>query len=72
MQRDGEVISLLLSSIVLHVKVLAAARTIMWHATKIMMKVFIVKEEEEVELLSGGGVLLALYYYQIELLSLWE
>src|SRR6056300_1444771 len=73
MQLDGdeeydeeEVISLFLSSIVLHVKVLAAARTIMWHAT-IMMKVFIVKEEEEVKLLSGGGVLLALYYYLFEL-----
>ena len=71
MQLDGdeeydeeEVISLFLSSIVLHVKVLAAARTIMWHAT-IMMKVFIVKEEEEVKLLSGGVVLLALYYYYL-------
>ena len=71
MQLDGdeeddeeEVISLFLSSIVLHVKVLAAARTIIWHA-KIMMKVFIVKEEEEVKLLSGGVVLLALYYYYL-------
>lgn len=68
MQQDGdeeddeeEVISLFLSSIVLHVKLLLAApRTIIWHATIFLMKVFIVKEEEEeVKLLSGGGVLLA-------------
>lgn len=63
MQLDGnenneeEIISLLLSSIVLHVEVLAAARTIMWHA-KIMMKVFIVKEEFKLLSEVGGGVLL--------------
>src|SRR5210317_743258 len=75
MQLDGdeeydeeEVMSLFLSSIVLHVKVLAAARTIIWHA-KIMMKVFIVKEEEEVKMISGGVVLLALYYYYLFELS---
>ena len=75
MQLDGdeeddkeEVISLLLSSIVLHVKVPAAARTIMWHAAKnALMKVFIVKEEV-IKLLSGGGwcfVGLYFYYYYL-------